>query len=299
MRRSGVISLVLIGFLWGTSPQDAAFAGISPTNTPPQPQQLPPVQPLKLAPAPGALPSPPPAGTPPVLPNPTTPTPAPVSAKPTTPAKPVGKPVASAPVPPPVGIPPKKLTPLTPPKGVPGPIPASGKKVNYQLPVSKSYFSKVEIKPSKNAQFLSEIDFIYKGVNGGKIVQKVPINKLIDPTQPIAVTHAPAHKEKVKVYKVGPLFQLYLAKDKLFFQTKDQLVKDFSLHSPDRLVLDFKTSAVPKFNTIVQPLSSPVASKMVIGYHGGGMYRVVFYLTKPYKYRITKFEDGIKVDFIQ
>jgi hypothetical protein len=192
----------------------------------------------------------------------------------------------------------KSLTPGAQ-KGVPGPIPASGKQVNYQLPVSKSYFSKVEVKPSKNAQLLSEIDFVYKGANGEKIVQKVPINKLIDPTQPIVVTHAPAHKEKVKVYKVGPLFQLYLAKDKLFFQTKDQLVRDFSLHSPDRLVLDFKTSAVPKFNTIVQPLSSPVASKMVIGYHGGGMYRVVFYLTKPYKYRITKFEDGIKVDFLQ
>ncbi|GHV59718.1 hypothetical protein FACS1894103_3680 [Campylobacterota bacterium] len=76
-------------------------------------------------------------------------------------------------------------------------------------------------------------------------------------------------------------------------KTKDPLIKDFLLDTPDRLVLDFSR------NTSVANVSLPleangVFQKVSIGRHAGS-YRVVILLNKAYKYTLTKTADGYLV----
>ncbi|MRJ06632.1 MAG: hypothetical protein C6I01_03845 [Epsilonproteobacteria bacterium] len=258
---------------FAVSPQDQAFSGIVPQNVPPAPQQL---KPVNMPPAPPVAPAPRPAPRPKVAPLKLHPQPRHTAPKPVT-HKPQTRP--------PMAV---KTTPRNEPKP---------QLVNLQIPTSQSYFRGVQLKPPMNAKLLKSIVFTYKSSNGRDIIQKIAVNKIIDANQPIVITHNPANKGKIIAYNVSPLFKLYVAPHKFFIQTKDELVKTLALRNPARIALDFRTRAVPKFKTIVQPLKSDVASQMAIGYHGNGIYRVVFYLKKPYQYKIDRFNDGLKIEF--
>jgi hypothetical protein len=266
-----VAFVVVVGTLsFGLSPQDKAFSGVVPQNTPPAPQQL---KPVNVPPAPVAPP----------LQNNSRPKVAPLKLHPQ-PQRVAPKPVAKKSAPHPVATPQRANS-------------SKPQLVNLQIPTSQSYFRGVQLKPPMNAKLLKTIVFTYKSTNGRDIIQKVAVNKIIDSTKPIVITHNPSNQGKIIAYNVSPLFKLYVAPHKFFIQTKDELVKTLALRNPDRIALDFRTRAVPKFKTILQPLKSDVASQMAIGYHGNGVYRVVFYLKKPFQYKIDRFNDGLKIDF--
>jgi hypothetical protein len=290
-----VTSLATATLLLALSPQDAAFAPIDAQAQ----GQTAPVKPINPPMPPAPAPTQKGGAVVKAVPAPA-PAPAPTA------------PVPSKPVP--VVVQPPKMestsatTPASVPKkgemkgGISTPKVVEGTGTpshNLEVPETKSYFHKVTITPPENAKLLKTITLTYKGESGQDISQRVMVNKLIDPKNPIVVTHSPAPKIKILSYKVVPLFTLYVANHKIFIQTNDEEIRDFYLRNPDRLVMDFKTKSVPKFKTIVQKIKSDFITKMVIGYHGNGEYRVVLYLNKPYKYRITRFNDGLKVDFAE
>jgi|GEM_PF-3364562 len=316
---------VVVATLFALSPQDAAFAPvdaqhqpapIQPIKTPmppaPATSQPPTAKPIK--PAVKTLPTFKPvtsalkksASQPPALKIAPEATPS-IAKKSSIQASPVKTPavkVTSAPVP-------TVKTPVVKPSTsqistsqTPATLQSTAGQKPAPSPVSKlgnleGYFRKVTITPPVGANLIKTIQITYSSKNGQDISQRIMVNKLVDSNKPVVVTHNPTPQIKIVSYNVVPLFKLFVADHKIFIQTADEELKDFSLRSPDRLVMDFKTKTVPKFQTVVHNIKSDFISKMVIGYHNNGQYRVVFYLTQPFKYRMTRFNDGLKVEFTQ
>ncbi len=111
-----------------------------------------------------------------------------------------------------------------------------------------------------------------------KIVKPKPVKKPRKHKKPKRVS-------KPKFIYSGEFIKIKLFKNSIKIITKDQILKDFTLIRPNRLVIDFE-----RFD-IVGPFSKNIYSKRVkylkIGHHGY-FYRTSFKLSHNYRYKITK-----------
>jgi len=142
-----------------------------------------------------------------------------------------------------------------------------------------------------NARILKKIIFVYQTLDSDIKQKEIEINKAIDFHSPIIVTHK-IEKFPVKVLNF-PNFTLYIKNKKLFFATKDKLLRVFFLAEPFRLVLDFKRHV--DFLTIKKIIKNSFVKKVVVGSHTG-FYRIVIYFDAKYSYEVKKEVNGVLIE---
>jgi len=160
--------------------------------------------------------------------------------------------------------------------------------INIKKP---KYFHKVIVYLPNNARILKKIIFVYQTLDSDIKQKEVSINKAIDFHSPIIVTHNPKNFS-MKILKF-PTFKLFIKNKKLFFNTKDKLLRIFFLTEPFRLVLDFKRNV--DFLTIQKKVKNSFVKKIVVGAHSG-FYRVVVYFDAKYSYKVKKDINGVLIE---
>jgi len=158
--------------------------------------------------------------------------------------------------------------------------------------INPSYFKKVKVILPSDARILKEIVFVYQSVSGDVKEKKVKINKHIDFHKPIFVSHT-IQKYEIKKFNFLNLFKMYIKDKKILIRTKDRLLRNFFLVKPFRIVLDFQKDA--DFLTIKKILKNFFIKKIIVGNHDG-YYRVVIYFDAKYMYKLSKTNEGIKID---
>jgi len=154
------------------------------------------------------------------------------------------------------------------------------------------YFEETKVILPSDARILKEVIFVYQSVSGDIKEKKVKINKHIDFHKPIYISHTPKNFP-LKELNFLDLFKMYIKNKKILINTKDKLIRHFFLVKPFRIVLDFKKDA--DFLTIKKFLKNSIVKKVVVGNHDG-YYRVVIYFDAKYMYKITKTDEGVKIE---
>jgi len=154
------------------------------------------------------------------------------------------------------------------------------------------YFKSTKVYLPDDARVLKKIIFVYQNVNGDIKKKEVKIDKSIDFHKPIHISHFPK-KFKIKTLTFLSLFKMYIKDKKILIETDDRLIRHFFLVDPFRIVLDFKKDA--DFLTIKKNLKNHFIKKVIVGNHKG-YYRVVIYFDAKYLYKLTKTEEGIKIE---
>lgn len=158
--------------------------------------------------------------------------------------------------------------------------------------VNPQYFKEAKVTLPSDARILKKIVFVYQSVSGDVKSKEVVINKHIDFHRPIYVTHRPKRFPMEEMNFLN-LFTMYVKNKKIFIQTKDTLIRHFFLVKPFRIVLDFRRDA--DFLTIKKVLKNSFIKQVVVGNHNG-YYRVVIYFDAKYMYKITKTQEGVKIE---
>ena len=153
------------------------------------------------------------------------------------------------------------------------------------------YFREMKVYLPSDARILKKIIFVYQNLNSDIKQKEVKVNKAIDFHSPIIITH------KIKSFPLKilsfPTFKLYIKHKKLFFETKDRLLRVFFLAAPFRLVVDFKRKV--NFLTIQKVVKNSFVKKVVVGSHSG-FYRVVIYFDAKYSYNVKKDINGVLIE---
>ena len=158
--------------------------------------------------------------------------------------------------------------------------------------ISPEYFKSTKVYLPNDARILKKIIFVYQNVNGDIKQKEVKIDKYIDFHKPIYISHSPK-KFKMKRLIFLDLFKMYIKDKKILIETNDKLIRHFFLVDPFRIVLDFQREA--DFLTIKRTLKNSFIKKIVVGNHKG-YYRVVIYFDAKYLYKLTRTEEGIKIE---
>lgn len=158
--------------------------------------------------------------------------------------------------------------------------------------INPTYFKETKVILPSDARILKEVVFVYQSVSGDIKEKKVEINKHIDFHKPIFISHTPKNFP-LKELNFLDLFKMYIKNKKILINTKDKLIRHFFLVKPFRIVLDFKKDA--DFLTIKKFLKNSIVKKVVVGNHDG-YYRVVIYFDAKYMYKITKTDEGVKIE---
>jgi len=160
--------------------------------------------------------------------------------------------------------------------------------INIKKP---DYFHQIQVNIPSDARVLKKIIFVYQTLNSDIKKQEINIDKAVDFHSPIIVSH------KLKKFPLEvlhfPNFKLYIKNKKLFFATKDKLLRVFFLAEPFRLVLDFKKNV--DFLTLKKTLKNSFVKKVVVGAHSG-FYRVVVYFDTKYSYKVKKDINGVLIE---
>ena len=157
--------------------------------------------------------------------------------------------------------------------------------------IQKEFFSQKQISLPNDARVLKNITFTYQTLNGS-IKQKVfIINKSIDWHNPIIIS---TNKHQIKPKKIQLLFlNFYIKNHKLLIQTKDKIIRNFTLVKPFRYVIDFRANK--NFLTFSKDTNSFI-KKIVLGNHNG-FYRIVLYLDGAYKIVTKHNNEGYLLEF--
>ena len=158
--------------------------------------------------------------------------------------------------------------------------------------INPTYFKETKVDLPSDARILKEVIFVYQSVSGDIKEKKVKINKHIDFHKPIYISHTPK-TFPLRELNFLDLFKMYIKNKKILINTKDKLIRHFFLVKPFRIVLDFKKDA--DFLTIKKNLKNSIVKKVVVGNHTG-YYRVVIYFDAKYMYKITKTDEGVKIE---
>ncbi|WP_024791320.1 MULTISPECIES: AMIN domain-containing protein [unclassified Lebetimonas] len=158
--------------------------------------------------------------------------------------------------------------------------------------IKPEFFKEKKVYFPNDARILKKIIFVYQNSSGDIKNKEILINKNIDFHSPVVIIHKPK-TFGIKEYKFDSLFTLFIKNKKLFIKTKDKLIRNMFLIRPFRLVLDFQKNA--DFLTMKRIIKQYFVKKIVVGNHKG-FYRIVIYFDTNYSYKLTKTEEGIKIE---
>ena len=170
--------------------------------------------------------------------------------------------------------------------------------------------------PSK-ARVLESVSVKYKNLDGSIESKTIKVENTIDWHLPLFISQSysedtPTQNRDMQVIekkdKISNISENKISKEEKFtsfayanfsisgksfmIDTKDELLRNFLLSKPHRIVLDFKRDANIKALTKVNEGS--VFAKMRIGNHDG-YYRVVLELDGHYRYSLEKVSQGYQI----
>jgi len=167
--------------------------------------------------------------------------------------------------------------------------------------------------PSK-ARILESVSVKYKNLDGSTESKTIEVENTIDWHLPIFVTQSypssntqetksekkEENKSSKEIRKTQDLEKIasieyadfYASGKTLQINTKDELIRNFLLSHPHRIVLDFKRDANIKAYT--KEVSQNIFSKIRVGNHSG-YYRVVIELDGYYRYSLANTNKGYAV----
>lgn len=144
------------------------------------------------------------------------------------------------------------------------------------------------------ARKIKKITLEYQNLNGSITSIEQNLEGDIDWHFPLILSQevqpqSPKTLEK-QDFTLGNLFDFNITKQKIQFKTSLRMLRDFTLASPTRLVLDFKA---PNKTSLQETFDSQIPSipKISLSTHLD-FYRITFNLDGQYKYKITQNSSG-------
>ncbi|MCW1360483.1 AMIN domain-containing protein [Campylobacter sp. US33a] len=193
--------------------------------------------------------------------------------------------------------------------------------------VSLPSFQKEDVKFNSDARILKNITITYIALDGTEEKISLDINKSIDwhntytftktktltptPVLDVSVTIPEQSKVKANLEKNSSVnievpsdtkeiydfiaFSSY--KNKIKFNTKDDMITHFSIGNPSKIVLDFKRDNILLPTKTFKLNNTSFIHKITFGSHKD-YYRIVLYLDGKYKYEIQKDAIGYTLNFL-
>lgn len=184
-------------------------------------------------------------------------------------------------------------------------------------------FQKEEVKFNSSARILKGITFHYINLDGSESDLKLDINKSIDwhdryvltrvktpdPSKilDVSVTIPEKNNSKsdlntsvsielpIQTDKIYDFIAYTTYKNKIKFSTSDEILSDFSIGNPSKIVLDFKSDNIQPTKNI--RLKDSLFKRIDFGSHKG-YYRLVIYLDGKYSYKIQKDSTGYIINLL-
>ncbi|WP_157141621.1 glycoprotein CgpA [Campylobacter coli] len=184
-------------------------------------------------------------------------------------------------------------------------------------------FQKEDIKFNSNARVLKSVSFNYINLDGSEEVLNVDINKSIDwhDTYTLVRTKSPdpskvfdvsvtipeknSSKQEsnstanieipLQVAKIYDFISYAVYKNKIKLNTSDEMITDFSVGNPSKIVIDFRSKMISPTKNI--RLSNSIFKRIDFGSHKG-YYRLVIYLDGTYNYNIQKDATGYMINLL-
>ncbi|TKX30873.1 AMIN domain-containing protein [Campylobacter aviculae] len=181
-------------------------------------------------------------------------------------------------------------------------------------------FQKEDVKFNSNARILKSITFNYIKLDGSEDSLNVDVNKSIDwhdtytivrskspdPSKVLDVSVTiPENSSKqesnttanieipLQISKIYDFISYAVYKNKIKLNTSDEIISDFSVGNPSKIVMDFKSDSVKPTKNI--RLKNSIFKRIDFGSHKG-YYRLVIYLDGTYNYNIQKDATGYMVN---
>lgn len=184
-------------------------------------------------------------------------------------------------------------------------------------------FQKEDIKFNSNARVLKSVTFNYINLDGSEDKLNVDINKSIDwhdtyvisrfkspdPSKVLDVSvtipeQNSSQKESnntanieipLQVDKIYDFISYAVYKNKIKLNTNNELISDFSVGNPSKIVVDFKSDTISPTKNI--RIINSIFKRIDFGSHKG-YYRLVIYLDGAYSYNIQKDATGYMINLL-
>lgn len=151
------------------------------------------------------------------------------------------------------------------------------------------------------ARTIEKMSITYKNLDGSIVTKSIQLNNSIDWHLPLFLSQNygsssektnPEIQKNEKFKKLASLkyVSLYAKKREIKLETQDELIRNFLLPKPHRIVCDFKREI--EIRSFTKTFSkSAVVKKFRVGNHDG-YYRVVIELDGYYRYELEKTDSG-------
>ncbi|MCX2682604.1 AMIN domain-containing protein [Campylobacter sp. MIT 21-1685] len=180
-------------------------------------------------------------------------------------------------------------------------------------------FERKTVKFNSEARILKSISFHYINLDGNEAVLNIDINKSIDwhdsytllrtktpeaskifdvsvtiPEKNSSNTESLTNIEiPTQTGKIYDFISYTTYKNKIKLSTTDEIISDFSIGNPSKIVIDFKSNQINLTKNI--RLYNSLFKRINFGSHKG-YYRLVIYLDGKYDYRIQKDSTGYMIN---
>lgn len=184
-------------------------------------------------------------------------------------------------------------------------------------------FQKEEVKFNSSARILKSVTFNYINLDGSEDKIDLDVDKSIDwhdtytisrlkspdPSKVLDVSVTIPEKNSSKqesnsaanveiplqVAKIYDFISYAVHKNKIKLNTSDEMITDFSVGNPSKIVIDFRSNLISPTKNIL--LSNSIFKRIDFGSHQG-YYRLVIYLDGVYNYNIQKDATGYMVNLL-
>jgi len=155
-----------------------------------------------------------------------------------------------------------------------------------------------------SARIIESVTIKYKNLDGSLEKKSVVLGNSVDWHLPLFIsqnyggTSSEPKKIKRESYKkiAGLKFiSLYESKKRLKVITKDEMVRNFLLTKPHRIVCDFKRDI--SIRSYEKSIKNSIVTRVKLGNHKG-YYRVVIELDGYYRYKVQKSSKGYVFNFL-
>lgn len=189
--------------------------------------------------------------------------------------------------------------------------------------VAPPEFQKEEVKFDSSARILKSITFNYINLDGSEDKINLDVNKSIDwhdvytitrfkspdPSKVLDVSVTIPEKNSSKqesnstasveiplqVAKIYDFISYAVYKNKIKLNTSDEMITDFSVGNPSKIVIDFRSNLISPTKNI--RLSNSIFKRIDFGSHKG-YYQLVIYLDGTYSYNIQKDATGYMINLL-
>ncbi|GAA7176546.1 glycoprotein CgpA [Helicobacter pylori] len=189
--------------------------------------------------------------------------------------------------------------------------------------VAPPEFQKEEVKFNSSARILKSVTFNYINLDGSEDKIDLDVDKSIDwhdtytisrlkspdPSKILDVSVTIPEKNSSKqesnsaanveiplqVAKIYDFISYAVHKNKIKLNTSDEMITDFSVGNPSKIVIDFRSNLISPTKNI--RLSNSIFKRIDFGSHQG-YYRLVIYLDGVYNYNIQKDATGYMINLL-